>query len=70
MWWTRPPYQGTGQALFVEGGDGFGADVLAAAGLDALVGQGALDGVLEGGFDHVAAGVVLGDDTGGVELVE
>ena len=22
-WWTRSPYQGTGQALFVEGGDGF-----------------------------------------------
>ena len=70
MWWTRPPYRGTGQALFVESGDGFGADVFASSCLDALVGQGAFDGVLECGIDHVAAGVVLGDYAGGVELVE
>ena len=57
-------------ALLVEGGDGFGADVLAVSCLDALVGQGALDGVLEGGLDEVSAGVVLGDDAGCVELVE
>ena len=69
-WWTRPPYRGTGQALLVEGGHRFGADALAAPGLDALVGQGAGDGGLEGGPDEVSARVVLGDDAGGAELVE
>ena len=69
-WWTRPPYRGTGQALLVEGGDGFGPDALAAPGLDALVGQRAGDGGLEGGPDEVSARVVLGDDAGGAELVE
>ena len=57
-------------ALLVEGGDGFGADALAAPGLDALVGQCAGDGGLEGGPDEVSAGVVLGDDAGCAELVE
>ena len=69
-WWTRPPYRGTGQALLVEGGDGFCPDVFASSGLDALVGKCAGDGGLEGGLDEVSAGVVLGDDAGGVELVE
>ena len=57
-------------ALLVEGGDGLGPDALAASGLDALVGQCAGDGGLEGGPDEVSARVVLGDDAGGAELVE
>ena len=32
-------------ALFVEGGDGFGPDLLAMSGADGLDGQGALDGI-------------------------
>ena len=68
-WWTRPPYQGTGQALLVEGGDGFGADVLAASGADCLDRKGAVHCVLDGGLGHLAAGVVLYDYAGGFELV-
>ena len=68
-WWTRPPYQGTGQALLVEGGDGFGPDVLALSRPHALDGKGAFDCVLDGGLGHLASGVVLHNNHGGAELV-
>ena len=56
-------------ALFVEGGDGFGADVLAATGFHGLDRKGAVHRVLDGGLGHLAACVVLDDYHGGVELV-
>ena len=69
-WWTRPPYRGTGQALLVEGGDGFGPDLLAMSGADGLDGQGALYRVPQRGLYMVSSGVCLDDYLGGVELVE
>ena len=69
-WWTRPPYQGTGQALFVERGDGFGPDVLSAPGVEGLDGDGAFDSVLDGGLGHLAAGVVFYDYSVGVSVLD
>ena len=57
-------------SLLVEGGDGFGPDLLAMSGADGLDGQGALYRVPQRGLDMVSAGVCLDDDLGGVEFVE
>ena len=65
-WWTRPPYRGTGQALLVEGGDGFGPDLLAMSGADGFDGQGALYRVPQRGLYMVSSGVCLDDYLGGV----
>ena len=56
-------------ALLVEGGDGFGPDVLALSRPHALDGKGAFDCVLDGGLGHLASGVVLDDDHGCAKLV-
>ena len=40
----------------------------AAPGVEGLDGDGAVDGVLDGGLGHLAAGVVLYDYSHGVEL--
>ena len=68
-WCTRPPYRGTGQALFVERCDGFGADEFSAPRVDGPDGQVSFDGVGESRFDHLSSGVVLDDYHGCIELV-